>query len=252
MKKLNEYNIEDIENMPEADASDAAEEMKNIKGYTVYFVNFGGYFGYSALVYKNGHQIKYANDYQLHHPKNTVAELRELYFIEMENKLFFESELLTVESYDDYKRKQYFVMNLYPLQYDNISLWFCGSDEEREKLKKQIEKMFYSEIAFAYFYEPEIVSEISGLWSGLQEARKKHENDFEYMKSAFLYEMFNHEYGINWQADYDVISCFANVNSVKDYENINSLFEAAKFSETQKSAYMAARRDYFKSENSNL
>jgi hypothetical protein len=28
------------------------------------------------------------------------------------------------------------------------------------------------------------------------------------MESAFLYEMNNHEYAINWQADWDVCSCF--------------------------------------------
>lgn len=59
--------------------------------------------------------------------------------------------------------------------------------------------------------------------------------------------MDNHEYGINWQADYDVISCFANVGSVKDYENREKLFSAAHFSELQRSAYAAARAEYYDS-----
>lgn len=77
-------------------------------------------------------------------------------------------------------------------------------------------------------------------------ARAALDDDFEYQKSAFLHEMFNHEYGINWQADYDVISVFANVSGVRDYENINSLFAAAGFSDLQRRAYSAARAEYFK------
>ena len=37
--------------------------------------------------------------------------------------------------------------------------------------------------------------------------RLKSDPDFAY--SAFLYEMDNHEYAINWSADEDVLGCFA-------------------------------------------
>ena len=60
--------------------------------------------------------------------------------------------------------------------------------------------------------------------------------------------MFNHEYGINWQADFDVCSCFANCNGVKDYTDTNELFTLCDFNDTQKSAYMAAQREYFKTQ----
>ena len=38
----------------------------------------------------------------------------------------------------------------------------------------------------------------------LNEAMK----DPEFAKSAFRYEMDNHEYAINWEGDADVLSCF--------------------------------------------
>lgn len=38
----------------------------------------------------------------------------------------------------------------------------------------------------------------------LQEALK----DEEFAEAAFLYEMDNHEYAINWSADEDVLNCF--------------------------------------------
>lgn len=33
-------------------------------------------------------------------------------------------------------------------------------------------------------------------------------NDKEFAEAAFLYEMDNHEYAINWSGDEDVMSCF--------------------------------------------
>ena len=33
-------------------------------------------------------------------------------------------------------------------------------------------------------------------------------NDLDFAYSAFEYEMYNHEYPINWQGDWDVCSCF--------------------------------------------
>ena len=33
-------------------------------------------------------------------------------------------------------------------------------------------------------------------------------SDMDIAEAAFLYEMDNHEYAINWDGDYDVLSCF--------------------------------------------
>ena len=80
------------------------------------------------------------------------------------------------------------------------------------------------------------------LWKMLMDREKHAMEDFEYCKSAFLYEMFNHEYGINWQADYDVISCFKRI-SYKDEGTMNYL-ERSGFTEVQKKAYIAAKSEY--------
>lgn len=58
--------------------------------------------------------------------------------------------------------------------------------------------------------------------------------------------MFNHEYGINWQADFDVCSCFGDCSGVRDYTDLEELFSACEFSDVQRAAYMAARREYSK------
>lgn len=85
---MKEYTIRDIESLTEAQAAGIAIEATAIKGHQVYFVDFGGYFGYSALVFADGHHIKYANDYELHHKDKSRDELREFYFDSLNKKLF--------------------------------------------------------------------------------------------------------------------------------------------------------------------
>ena len=208
-------------------------------------MDFGGWFGYSVLVFADGHHIKYANDYELHHKGKARNELRSFYMDSLKNKLFTEDELKTVTSYEDKKAKEYYLRNYYGMRRDYISMFFCGSDEEREKLGRKTEKMIFSPVFFAYYYkkDADFVKSGATLLNDLRCAERSN-NTFEYWKSAFVYEMFNHEYGINWQADFDVCSCFGDCSGVEDYTNVDNLFNACNFSDIQRSAYSAARSEY--------
>ena len=42
-----------------------------------------------------------------------------------------------------------------------------------------------------------------------KELKQKLKDDPEFAYEAFLYEMDNHEYAINWSADEDVLACFS-------------------------------------------
>lgn len=42
-----------------------------------------------------------------------------------------------------------------------------------------------------------------------KELKQKLKDDPEFAYAAFLYEMDNHEYAINWSADEDVLACFS-------------------------------------------
>ena len=42
----------------------------------------------------------------------------------------------------------------------------------------------------------------------IKEIKDKLREDVEFAEAAFLYEMDNHEYAINWSADEDVLDCF--------------------------------------------
>lgn len=49
---------------------------------------------------------------------------------------------------------------------------------------------------------------IAMLENHVDEIKKKLIEDVEFAEAAFLYEMDNHEYAINWSADDDVLDCF--------------------------------------------
>lgn len=244
---MKEYTIRDIEALTEAQAEEMAIEATEIKGHQIYFVDFGGYFGYSALVFADGHHIKYVNDYELHHKDKSRDELREFYLYSLNRKLFTADEMETVIDYQDKQAKEYYIRNYYGLRRDHIPMFFCGPDKEREKLRKKTENMIFSPVFMAYYdkKDADFVKHGKGLLFTLKKAEPKKDNA-EYWKSAFLREMFNHEYGINWQADFDVCSCFENCSSVANIDDLNALFDACNFSDLQWAAYMAARREYSK------
>ena len=65
--------------------------------------------------------------------------------------------------------------------------------------------------------------------------------NIEFFKDAVLYEMRNHEYGINWQGDYDVINA---LGFEVRYSDGRELAEC-NMSEVQKQTYRAVRGRYY-------
>ena len=68
--------------------------------------------------------------------------------------------------------------------------------------------------------------------------------DYDWAKGAFIYEMGNHEYHINWQADYDVVNCFANVDYEEGEEK--GYLSLTGWEEQTKRAYIDARNEFYK------
>ena len=79
----------------------------------------------------------------------------------------------------------------------------------------------------------------------LREEMKQAMTDLLFFKSAVVYEMCNHEYAINWQADYDVINALGfNV----EYSDGNELADCDMSAE-QKRTYLEAKREYIQLAN---
>ena len=247
-----EWNITQIEDITENYADSIAEEKLTIKDHAVYLVDFKGYFGYSALVFRNGKHIKYANDYELHHSWLTKEKgrdaLRDYYIESMNKKLYTDDELVApLKDYNEYEAKQRFLINLYPLQIDYVSIFAVNpSEEEKAEFKRKTATMTYNPVSFCYMDDKEFVKHQIELMKELDKRKSEMADNYEYYVEAFLYEMYNHEYGINWEADHDTLSAFGNVGWHDD--DLNAYFDELEFTETQRKAYMAARNKYWENE----
>lgn len=242
------WNISDIEQITEDVAQELSEETIELKEHKLYFIDFKGYFGYSVLVFKDGHHIYYANDYQLHHGNKTKEDLRKWYLETMEKTLFTEEEIAApLKDHSEYTAKSHFLHSFYTQQRDYVSIFrICANKEEEEANKKSQEGLSYDLVGFCYMKDEEFIKKHVKLHMDLEKAREDAEKSFEYFKNAVLQEMFNHEYSINWQADYDVLSTFGNITYHNGDDEVQNYFKQLKFTEMQIKAYLAAKKEYYK------
>lgn len=242
--------INDIENAPENLISEIAEEKTAYKGYDIYLADLEGYFGYSALVYKNGKHIYWTNDYELHHKGRTHEELKKMYLDGMKYKLFTAEDMNTVVDYDDYERKFHWILSYYPQEYDYESAFVISGTKKEKRLEALLKerKMYFSRVCCCYFYEEEPARQATKLYKALDEANEK-AKDFDYWVSAFEKELYNHEYLINWQGNWDVFSCFGNVEYKGDVlgesAEIEDYCKQLGFTDMHRKAFKEAYSRYY-------
>ena len=200
MKEMKEMNIKEIESLTLEEAKNIALENLTIKDHDCFLVDFSGYFGYSILVFKNGKHIYHANDYELHH-RHLVKEkgrdaLREYYIKEMNGKLYTDAEMMEEpSSYDEYEKKNHFLRNYHIMRYDHESIFFIGTDAEREERKKRIERNYpyYNPVSFCYVAEPEIINIQKKYLEILKNAYERLQNNLEVFREMVRKELANHE-----------------------------------------------------------
>lgn len=197
---MNEMNITQIEKLTYEEAKNIALENLTIKDHDCFLVDFSGYFGYSVLVFKNGKHIYHVNDYELHH-HHLVKEkgrdaLREYYINEMNRKLFTDTEMMEEPtSYDEYEKKNHFLRNYYIMRYEHETIFFIGTDKEREKRNRKIDKKYpyYNSVSFCYVSDPEIIDTQKKYLTILQNAYKHLQNNLEIFREMVRKELSNHE-----------------------------------------------------------
>lgn len=197
---MKEMNIRDIEKLTYGEAKRYALESMTIKDHDCFFVDFGGYFGYSVLVFKNGKHVYHANDYELlHHwlvKEKGRDGLREYYINEMNEKLYTDVEMMEEPtSYDEYEKKNDFLRNYHIMRYDHESIFFIGTDAEREERKKRIERNYpyYNPVSFCYVAEPEIINIQKKYLEILQNAYERLQNNLEVFREMVRKELANYE-----------------------------------------------------------
>ena len=244
---MQNYTIREIEALTEEQAAELSTEKTEIKGHSVYFGNLGECFGFSVMVFMDGKHIHYANDYQLHHSTMNEEELRQYYIDRLNDKLFTDQELLdNITSYDEYQRKNYFLQNYYPMRYESVSCFFIVTPESEKAFEEKTKDMIFNPVSYSYMNDREAVKRMITLSAAIHEKWDELEKSYDYIKDAFLKELFNHEYIYNnYQGNYDVLSCFGNIE-YNDADNEEKYFVQLGFSEQQKKAYRDAKREYFR------
>lgn len=247
------WTIEEIEALTEEQAQEMALEKLTIKEHNVYLVDFDGYFGYSALVFAENHHIYYANDYQLHHSyMQSREELRAWYIKGLSNVLFTEQEITgPVKSYDEFKRKESYLRDKYTQRRDYESIFYIEhgrAKAEIEARKQKIETMILDPVGYCYMdpSEKDFIAHHVKLCAALIAEKEKTLDNFDYWKDAFIREMYNHEYGINFDADFDTLSAFGNLRPTKAKDELGNYFKQLGFTAKQKKAYLAARDEYLR------
>lgn len=246
-----EYLIKDIEALT-LEEVEAMDHIKiEINGHDVYMVDFKGYFGFSALVFRAGHHLYYANDYELHHKGKSREEIKKLYEDTLPNKLYSDEMIAApIKDYHDGENKDYYLYNYYPqMCSDKVSAFnIFHNDTERAAFEKKIKDMYYSKIGFFYTRDKTFIDRLNELYQIAQKSKKGSLDNYDYWLDAFKYEMFNHEYAISWEPDTSTLSAFGLPYEVGyQYENndyskgLDYLFDALKFSDMQRKAYRDAR-----------
>lgn len=234
--------IKEIEALTIEDMTEFDHQVLTINGHDVYLVDLGGYFGYSALVFRNGKHLYYANDYELHHKGKTHEELKAWYADTLKYKLFSDEMIpAAVADYQEAERKEYYLRNYYPLMcIDKVSAFrICHNEAESAAFDKEVEGMIYNPVGFFYTNDKAFSDRLIELYKIALKSKEPSKDNYDYWFDAFKYEMFNHEYAINWDADIDTLSAFGNVKYKVDI-TLSELFDQLSFSDIQRKAYRAA------------
>lgn len=199
--KYSNMNITEIEALTFNEVKNIALDHIVIKDHDCFFVDLGKYFGYSVLIFKNKKHIYYANDYQLHHPATDIQQLKEKYIKHLNESLFLDSDfLLSVSTYDEYQRKNRYLLNYYPQRYDHLSIYYCGFTPDKNK-KAEFEKLnkeykYFSAVGFCYFKDENIVSKLFKYKQILEDSFSEMKKTDDEFRKMIRKELANHEFCI--------------------------------------------------------
>lgn len=133
-------------------------------------------------------------------------------------------------------------------EYNALPVFYAFSNEQFEKCMKEhgVEKPYKGKVyrlgntgGFYLKENADVIRHFFNRPSELPELMK----DPAWAEDAFYEEMCNHEYAINWQADWDVCSCFCACEWSEMKTYIDYLHEAG-YGEEVIQAYSNAKRKY--------
>ena len=146
-------------------------------------------------------------------------------------------------TYEEYKTKRQKEFNELPIFYAFSDKQFTEQMEKRGLTTADTDKIYRLGDTGGFYLksDAQIVRDFFNRPDELEELLK----DYDFAFSAFYYEMGNHEYHINWQADYDVCSCFGHVEFSETYDVVD-YFNQLDWSRQTRKAYLDAQKKFYK------
>lgn len=154
--------------------------------------------------------------------------------------------------YTELKKQHEIELNDFPLgfafsnkQFDEMmNEWGLDADKDIDKI---------ASIGAGGFIQKKDIKAFHEMMDRHQKELKDLRKSIKVMEDAFYHEMCNHEYGINPQADYDVLSCFGHIEyHGNDWKNELSMYcDELGFNDDIKKAYLKAKKRYFKNAREN-
>lgn len=110
-------------------------------------------------------------------------------------------------TYTEYKAQEQEAFNALPIFYAFSNDQFEKAMQERGLTINDTDKIYKLGGTGGFYLKKDapVIREYFNRPNKLAELMQ----DEEFAEEAFLYEMNNHEYAINWEGDYDVCNCFA-------------------------------------------
>lgn len=139
-------------------------------------------------------------------------------------------------TYKEYREQRQAEVNALPI-------FYAFSDQQLEQALKDrgltlddVDKLCRVAMGFALKSDMPAIKAFMEKPDPLAELMK----DPAFAEDAFYYEMANHEYHINWQADWDVCNCFGHIRS-DEPDDLNHYFDLCGFEPQTRQAYLTAR-----------
>lgn len=220
------------------------EELLIKNQFPVIIADVGGHFGLSRFVFNQDEkQLKYCNYYELHlgYLNGDKKAIRERLIEGLNTKIYTESELLEPDSdYTSQETKRYFLHNYYYPNCDYITAFCISGTKDEKELNEKIknDNLVYDPLQFCYVSDPEKVKAHIDLYKRMEKAFIS--DSYDYWFKAFKHEMYNHEYAINYQGDWDVINCFTKLTG-KYSENREELLSRVNLYRNTKKGIQSRR-----------
>ena len=139
---------------------------------------------------------------------------------------------MNTQTYIDFKERQQQEVNNFPIAY-------AFNDEQLQRALEKLGVESTRECVTVFGHgdivkkedAPKLVAMLRRHTKEMQEALL----DETFAEAAFLYEMDNHEYAINWDGDDDVLNCFG-----LDFEKLKEMNLIGAYNRARKSHYKHA------------